>query len=117
MSDTTSGPVEVPGGAVRISTEAPAEQTRVVLYYLGDEAHTVPKTLSGGQLLRMMEISVTDGGGAAMLWALQQGVGMEAYRALTEAAGMTEENVADVLRRVEELYLPQAERLGKAPRS
>lgn len=114
MSDTVTSPAEIPGGAVRIGNEAPEEQTRVVLFYLGEKAYTIPKTLSGAALLTMLEVSITGGGQAAILYALQEGLGREGYADLRNAEGMGEEQLSDLLRRVEGLYLPQAERLGKA---
>ncbi|HWB38437.1 MAG TPA: hypothetical protein VHA75_20665 [Rugosimonospora sp.] len=116
MTDST-GPAEIPeipGGAITISTTAPDVETRVVLFRIGDQEYTVPKKLPGPALLRMMELNVTSGGGAAMLYALSTGLGEDGYAALHDAGGMDEDNLAAILTRIEDLYLPQAERLGKA---
>jgi hypothetical protein len=114
MSDTVTSPAEIPGGAVRIGTDKPTAGERVVLFWIGDEAYSVPKKIPGGTMLRMMELSVSTGGTAALMFALVQGVGEAGYEDLRRAGALEQENLRDLLARLSDLYLPQIEAMGKA---
>jgi hypothetical protein len=114
MSDTVTSPAEVPGGAVRIGTEPPATQERVVLFYIGDKPYSVPKTIPGATMLRMMELSISSGGTAALMYALVEGIGEANYEELRRAEALGQDDLKVLLARLSDLYVPQTEAVGKA---
>jgi hypothetical protein len=102
---------EVSGGAVRITAAAPAEQTRIILFYIGDTAYTVPKTIPANLGLQFLEIATIHDAATAQIWLMEELVGEEGMDDLKTADGMTPEQLAALRSKFDALYLPQTDEL------
>lgn len=102
---------EVSGGAVRITATAPSEQLRIVLFYVGDDAYTVPKRIPANIGLRFLEVAALQGPGVAQVYLMEELLGEEAMAALKGADGMTDENLQELRDKFDDLFAPQVDEL------
>lgn len=110
-SPVTAPLPEVAGGAVRITKDAPAEQTRVVLFYVGDDAYTIPKVIPANMGLSLIQIAAHRGSGAAQVFLMEDMLGEDAMRALRECDGMTTEQFAELRDKFDRLMAGQIDEL------
>lgn len=102
---------EVEGGALRLTTAAPAGQTRVVLFHVDDKAYTVPKRIPGPATLAFLQVYRRSGIRAAVVWMFEDALGAEALEALHNCPGMTAEQLVELMEKVGKLYQGQIDEL------
>lgn len=111
MTQPSDTQQEVSGGAVRITAAAPAEQTRIILFYIGDTAYTVPKIIPPNMGLTFLEVAAANSSGVAQVWLMEAMVGEEAMADLRDAEGMTPEQFQELRDKFDDLYAPQVDEL------
>jgi hypothetical protein len=118
LTDTTSPAVpaadEIAGGAVRITKAGPAEQVRVILFYLGETAYTVPKKIPANLMFDMMRVWRRAGPVAAQTFMFEEALEPEALAELSSCEGLTKDDLKSLMQKLSDLYAGDLdEYLGK----
>ncbi len=101
---------EIDGGAVRINP-APAEQTRVIVAYVGDTPITVPKRIPGNLAFDSMRVYRRGGPTAMVSFMVEEALGPQQCATLSSCDGMTAEDYKALMEKIGELYQGQVDKL------
>jgi hypothetical protein len=115
MTQPTS-PAEIDGGAVRITKTAPPEQTRVVLFYIGDEAYSVPARIPANLGLQFLRLAAHRGTGVADIFLFEEMLGDTGMTALRDCDGMTPEQFRALRDKFDDLFVGQVDELVNGPK-
>lgn len=105
--------------AVEVNASAPAiEADRVPAFTIthddrDDETYTIPREISGPTSLRALEVYISSGEAATILWLAQHALGEAGMQALLDCEQMTLAQTKALLRRIGEQYVGQVKDLGK----
>lgn len=98
---------------IRIAAD-PVEEERTPLFYIGADEYTIPKVIAPGVALEYLRIAGERGEQFAAPILLARVLGEEAYTALEQSRGCTEEQLRQVVQLVVDLSLGRKEKEGKA---
>lgn len=116
MTQPSTTPSEVDGGAVRITKTAPPEQARIVLFYIDETPYTVPKTIPANLGLRFLQVAAHRGPGVAQIFLLEEMLGEEGLDALKACDGMTSEQFQALRDKFDALFVGQVDELLSGPK-
>jgi hypothetical protein len=104
---------EVPGGAVELGTTG-FEVERETLFYVAGVGYTIPKSFGPSAALGYAHTQRTQGGNAAVDWAMERALGTVGYAVLREQDDLTEVQldnmVSLIIARIEGLPDPKPKR-------
>lgn len=101
-----------------IELEAPAVAPgRVDLFSIKGQMYTIPESIPANIVLQAMDISRTDGEQAAGIYMMKAALGPEAWQALCDFDGLTEEHMTSIAEQIQQQYFGETEAKlsGKAP--
>lgn len=116
MTQPSTTPSEVDGGAVRLTTTAPPEQDQIVLFYIDDTPYTVPRTIPANMSMRFLQVVAHRGSGVASLLLFEEMLGDDALEALRNCDGMTKEQFATLRTKFQDLFVGQVDELINGPK-
>lgn len=88
--------LEVPGGAIELGGgTAPVE--RETLFYVGGIGYTIPKSFGPAAALGYAHVQRTQGGNAAVDWAMEKALGSIGYAVLREQDDLTETQLDNMI--------------------
>lgn len=99
---------------IRIAADDDIEEERVPLFFIGDAEYTIPKDVPVGAALEYLRVAKTRGQEVAVGALLTRVLGEEAYVALEQSRGLTQEQLDQIVDLVMDLALGRAEKGGKA---
>lgn len=115
-----SSTAEIDGGAVRITKTAPpeTEQARVVLFYIDEEAYSVPARIPANLGLRFLQVAAHRGPGVGSIFLFEEMLGEPALDALKECDGMTDAEFKALRDKFDTLFVGQVDELlnGAGPK-
>lgn len=100
---------------VRIAADEDVVEDREPLFYIGTTEYTIPKTIPMGAALEYLRLAGERGQQLAAPILLTRVLGEEAYMALEQSKGLTEEQLGRIVDHVVERALGPQEKGGKAP--
>ncbi|WP_069769796.1 hypothetical protein [Streptomyces sp. LUP30] len=100
---------------IRIAADADVEEERVPLFYIGDDAYTIPKKIAPGVALQYLRQARESGHELATPPLLIRVLGEDAYMALEQSKAVEEDQLERIVKLIVDLALGQAEKKeGKA---
>jgi hypothetical protein len=104
---------------MKIDTDAPAvEAERIPAFIITkdgvDTVYTVPREISGPTAIQALEVFITRGEAATVLWLVQHALGEEGMNAVLECEQLTLPQSRVLLQRIGEHYIGRVKELGKA---
>jgi hypothetical protein len=97
---------------IRIAANDEIEEERVPLFYIGDDEYTIPKTIPKGVALQYLRQASEVGHDLATAPLLIRVLGEDAYAALEESRGLSEEQLEKIVNIIVELALGKQEGAG-----
>jgi hypothetical protein len=82
---------------IRIAANDEIEEERVPLFYIGDDEYTIPKTIPKGVALQYLRQASEVGHDLATAPLLIRVLGEDAYTALEESRGLSEEQLEKIV--------------------
>lgn len=101
---------------IRIAAD-PVDEERIPIFYIGDDEYTIPKDIPPGVALEYLRVAGDVGQEMAAPKLLVRVLGEEAYTALEQSRGCTQEQLQQVVSLIVDLSLGRTEnKEGKARR-
>jgi hypothetical protein len=97
---------------IRIAADDDVVEERVPLFYIGDDEYTIPKTIPKGVALQYLRQASEVGHDLATAPLLIRVLGEDAYAALEESRGLSEEQLEKIVNIIVELALGKQEGAG-----
>lgn len=99
---------------IRILADEDVPEDRTTLFYIGTTEYTVPTKLPAGLALEYLRVAKEFGQEVGAGALLSRALGEEAYSALEQSRGLTDEQLNQIITLVLDLALGRAEMGGKA---
>lgn len=97
---------------IRIAADDEVPEERVPLFYIGDDEYTIPKVIPKGVALQYLRQASEVGHDLATAPLLIRVLGEDAYTALEESRGLSEEQLEKIVNIIVELALGKQEGAG-----
>jgi hypothetical protein len=100
------------------STDPGIEEKRIPAFVIEhedkeDEVFTVPEKIDGGTAMLALEVIVTQGEDAGVLWLAKHALGDEGMNAVLNSKQLSVEQASDLLGKIGQHYTGQVTSLGK----
>lgn len=95
---------------VKIRSDAPVDEERVILFYIDDKAYDVPRVVPPNVSIKYMRNVLNEGGSYALAASMEEVLGAEAMKALAECRTTSQEQMKQILDLVERMLVAANEK-------